>query len=67
MTTFNVLDDTGATRGTISVPSSESDSLIKCWSGKFEAAKPAGGPNAMAKTLMANRTKVNKAALLSGS
>ena len=64
LTTFAVLDEKNQVHGTVVVPASESDNLIKCWKGEYKpAAKPAG-PSAMAKVLMEKRTKVSKAALL---
>ena len=54
LATFNVTDEKGAVRGTISVPSSEAGDLIASWKGAYVAA-PKPGPSAMAKTLMAKR------------
>jgi hypothetical protein len=66
LATFNVTDEKGAVRGTISVPVSEASDLIASWKGAYVAAKSTG-PSAMAKTLMANRTKQSKEAILRGS
>ena len=63
LSTFTVTDEKGQIRGTISVPSSESDDLIASWKGQYVAAKPTD-TSAMAKTLMEKRTKVSKEALL---
>ena len=64
MATFTVTDEKGAVRGTISVPSSESDDLVKSWAGAFVAVPKLGNKDAMAKVLMKNRTKVSRQALL---
>ena len=54
LATFNVTDEKGAVRGTISIPSSEAGDLIASWKGAYVAA-PKPGPSAMAKTLMEKR------------
>ena len=68
LVTFNISDEKGAVRGTVSVPSSEASDLIASWKGAYVAAKPTGtAASAMAKTLMENRTKLSKQAILRGS
>jgi hypothetical protein len=63
LTTFTVTDEKNVVRGTVSVPSAESDDLVRCWKGEYKPATKTG-PNEMAKVLMEKRTKVSKAALL---
>ncbi len=65
LTTFNVTDEKGAVRGTVSVPAAEAEDLVKCWKGEYKPA-PKLGPNAMAKVLMEKRTKLSKEAILRG-
>jgi hypothetical protein len=65
LTTFNVLDEKNLVRGTVSVPSSASDDLIKCWKGTYVAAKPAGTAAMVA--ALRKGPKLSKEAILRGS
>jgi hypothetical protein len=65
LATFAVLDEKNQVHGTVVVPASASADLIKRWKAEYTPA-PKRGPNAMAKTLMANRTKQSKQAILRG-
>jgi hypothetical protein len=66
LTTFNVSDEKGVVRGTVSVPSSEAEDLVKCWKGEF---RPAAKTDNKAKLMAALKAgpKLSKQALLRGS
>jgi hypothetical protein len=64
-TVFQVIDNVGAIRGSITVPLGAEDDLLRHWAGP--TGNPPAAKQGKAKALLRSRRHVSKAAILRGS